>query len=125
MVKAGVHWGLFGGAVAQPRHRSATTRHTCPAIIDASCPGCFAMTETGHGSDVQSLRTTATYDPETDEIVVHTPDLPPRKDYIGGAARDGRLAAVFAQLVTDGESHGVHCVLVPIRDERRRSRCPA
>ena len=117
MVKAGVHWGLFGGAVANlgtERHHAAYL----PAIIDASLPGCFAMTETGHGSDVQSLGTTATYDPETDELVVHTPDLPSRKDYIGGAARDGRMAAVFAQLVTAEGSHGVHCVLVPIRDER-------
>ena len=116
MVKAGVHWGLFGGAVANlgtKRHHAAYL----PSIIDASLPGCFAMTETGHGSDVQSLGTTATYDPATDELVVHTPDLRSRKDYIGGAARDGRMAAVFAQLVTGGESHGVHCVLVPIRDD--------
>ena len=49
--------------------------------------------------------------------MVHTPDLAARKDYVGGAARDGRLAAVFAQLITDGTSHGVHCVLVPIRDD--------
>lgn len=116
MVKAGVHWGLFGGAVANlgtQRHHTAYL----PSIIDATLPGCFAMTETGHGSDVQSLGTTATYDPDTDELVVHTPDLRSRKDYIGGAARDGRMAAVFAQLVTGGESHGVHCVLVPIRDD--------
>ncbi len=115
MVKAGVHWGLFGGAVA---NLGTAAHHAAylPGIIDASVPGCFAMTETGHGSDVQSLGTTATHDPETDEIVVHTPDVRSRKDYIGGAARDGRLAAVFAQLVSRGENHGVHCVLVPIRD---------
>ncbi|MFC8503239.1 acyl-CoA dehydrogenase [Pedococcus sp. NPDC057267] len=116
MVKAGVHWGLFGGAVANlgtERHHTAYL----PSIIDGTLPGCFAMTETGHGSDVQSLGTTATYDPETDELVVHTPTPAARKDYIGGAARDGRMAAVFAQLVTGGETHGVHCVLVPIRDE--------
>jgi acyl-CoA oxidase len=116
LVKAGVHWGLFGGAVASlgtQRHHAAYL----PAILSAELPGCFAMTETGHGSDVQSLGTTATYDPETDELVVHTPTPAARKDYIGGAARDGRMAAVFAQLVTGGESHGVHCVLVPIRDE--------
>ena len=116
LVKAGVHWGLFGGAVAnlgtQPHHTAYL-----PRILSAELPGCFAMTETGHGSDVQSLGTTATWDPNTDELVIHTPTPAARKDYIGGAARDGRLAAVFAQLVTGGESHGVHCVLVPIRDE--------
>ena len=116
LVKAGVHWGLFGGAVAnlgtQPHHTAYL-----PRILSAELPGCFAMTETGHGSDVQSLGTTATWDPDTDELVIHTPTPAARKDYIGGAARDGRLAAVFAQLVTGGESHGVHCVLVPIRDE--------
>ena len=75
------------------------------------------MTETGHGSDVQSLRTTATYDPETDEIVLHTPGPAARKDYIGNAARDGRMAAVFAQLVTDGREPRRARVLVPIRDD--------
>ncbi len=74
------------------------------------------MTETGHGSDVALLRTTATYDVDTQEIVVHTPDDAARKDYIGNAARDGRVAVVFAQLVTGGTSHGVHAVLVPLRD---------
>jgi acyl-CoA oxidase len=75
------------------------------------------MTETGHGSNVQELGTTATYDPDTKEFVVNTPDEAARKDYIGNAARDGRMAAVFAQLVVGGENHGVHCLLVPLRDE--------
>ena len=80
------------------------------------------MTETGHGSDVQSLGTTATYDPDDRRARrPHARTSASRKDYIGGAARDGRMAAVFAQLVTDGESHGVHCVLVPIRDEAGRT----
>ena len=63
------------------------------------------------------MRTTATYDPETEEFVVETPTDEDRKDYIGNAARDGRLAAVFCQLVVGGEERGVHCVLVPLRDE--------
>ncbi|WP_447002942.1 acyl-CoA dehydrogenase [Saccharothrix isguenensis] len=115
MVKAGVQWGLFGGAVqalGTAEHHDRYLR----AIIDLELPGCFAMTETGHGSDVQNLRTTATYDPSTEEFVVHTPDVSARKDYIGNAARDGRMAVVFAQLVTGGEGRGVHAVLVPIRD---------
>lgn len=119
MVKAGVQWGLFGGAV----ENLGTERHHetyVPKIISLELRGCFAMTETGHGSDVQSLETTATYDPETEEFVVDSPTPTARKDYIGGAAETATMAAVFAQLITteDGKpvNHGVHCVLVPIRD---------
>ncbi|MDO3637769.1 acyl-CoA dehydrogenase family protein [Mycolicibacterium arseniciresistens] len=120
MVKAGVQWGLFGGAV----ENLGTERHHeeyVPKIISCELLGCFAMTETGHGSDVQSLETTATYDPSTQEFVVNSPTPTARKDYIGGAAQTARMAAVFAQLIThengDPVHHGVHCVLVPIRDE--------
>ncbi len=115
-VKAGVQFGLFGGAIANlgtQRHHTAYL----PSVIDGGLLGCFAMTETGRGSDVQDLHTTATHDPEADEIVIHSPDPSARKDYIGNAARDGRMAAVFAQRLVGGENHGVHCVLVPIRDE--------
>ena len=113
MVKAGVQWGLFGGAVqllGTERHHSRYLR----AIKDLDLLGCFAMTEHGHGSDVQHLRTTATFD--DGEFVVHTPDSGATKEYIGNAARDGRMAVVFAQLVTGGESRGVHAFMVPIRD---------
>ncbi|HMZ13853.1 MAG TPA: acyl-CoA dehydrogenase [Mycobacterium sp.] len=116
MVKAGVQWGLFGGAIENlgtERHHKAYVRR----IIDLDLLGCFAMTETGHGSDVQSLETTATYDPATQEFVIHSPTPTSRKDYIGGAAETARVAAVFAQLITGGECHGVHCLVVPIRDE--------
>jgi acyl-CoA oxidase len=115
MVKAGVQWGLFGGAVENlgtERHHEAYVRR----IIELDLVGCFAMTETGHGSDVQSLETTATYDPSTEEFVIDSPTPSSRKDYIGGAAETARVAAVFAQLITQGEGHGVHCFVVPIRD---------
>lgn len=114
-VKCGVQWGLFGGAVENlgtERHREYVTR-----LISLDLLGCFAMTETGHGSDVANLETTATYDPGTREFVVHSPTPSARKDYIGGAAEHARMAAVFAQLITGGQSQGVHCFLVPIRDE--------
>jgi len=115
MVKAGVQWGLFGGAVENlgtERHHEAYVRR----IIDLDLVGCFAMTETGHGSDVQSLETTATYDPATEEFVIDSPTPSSRKDYIGGAAETARVAAVFAQLITEDQGHGVHCFVVPIRD---------
>jgi acyl-CoA oxidase len=116
LVKAGVQFGLFAGAILQ----LGTARHHDKYLADAingRLLGCFAMTETGHGSNVQALGTTATYDVVTQEFVIHTPDAAARKDYIGNAARHGRIAAVFAQLVVGGETHGVHCLLVPIRSD--------
>lgn len=120
MVKAGVQWGLFGGAIENlgtTRHHEAYIR----PLIDLELPGCFAMTETGHGSDVQSIETTATYDPATKEFVIDSPTESATKNYIGGAAETARTAAVFAQLITAGPGeeptgHGVHCLVVPIRD---------
>src|ERR1700739_4084507 len=118
MVKAGVQWGLFGGAVENlgtERHFDYVTK-----IISLELRGCFAMTETGHGSDVQSLETTATYDAETEEFIINSPTPTSRKDYIGGAAQTATMAAVFAQLITTegGKpvNHGVDCLMVPIRD---------
>jgi acyl-CoA oxidase len=116
MVKAGVQWGLFGGAIENlgtERHHQAYV----PRLISLDLLGCFAMTETGHGSDVQSLETTATYDASTEEFVIDSPTRTARKDYIGGAAETATVAAVFANLITpDGKGHGVHCFVVPIRD---------
>lgn len=119
MVKAGVQWGLFGGAVENlgtERHHEAYVKK----IINLELRGCFAMTEWGHGSDVQSLETTATYDAGTQEFVIDSATPSARKEYIGGAAETATVAAVFAQLITPGDSepvnHGVHCFIVPIRD---------
>ena len=114
MVKAGVQWGLFGGAIENlgtKRHHDAYVRE----LINLDLLGCFAMTETGHGSDVQNIETTATYDIEAQEFVIHSPTPSSRKDYIGGAARHATTAAVFAQLIAEGENYGVHCFVVPIR----------
>jgi acyl-CoA oxidase len=46
-----------------------------------------------------------------------SPTRTSRKDYTGDAAQTARIAVVFAQLITAGESHGVHCFVVPIRDD--------
>jgi acyl-CoA oxidase len=119
LVKVGVQFGLFGGSL----HRLGTERHHAAHLRDTATldlPGAFAMSETGHGSDVRSLRTIARYDPDADELVVHTPDDTARKDWIGSAARHARLAVVFAQLEVGGEHRGVHAVLVPLRDDEGR-----
>lgn len=114
-IKAGVQWGLFGSAVM---HLGSIEHQDkwLPGIMNMEVPGCFAMTETGHGSDVASIATTATYDETTDEFVINTPFRAAWKDYIGNAAIDGLAAVVFAQLITKGVSHGVHAFYVQLRD---------
>ena len=117
VVKVGVQFGLFGGAILQlgtrPHHDAYLDD-----LIHGRLLGCFAMTESGHGSNVQALGTTATYDAGTGEFVIDTPDDRARKDYIGNAALHASHAVVFAQLVVGEESHGVHAFVVRIRDER-------
>ena len=114
-IKSGVQWGLFGAAVlhlgTEPHHQKYL-----PGIMSLDVPGAFAMTETGHGSDVASIATTATYDPETQEFVIDTPFRGAWKDYLGNAAVDATAAVVFAQLITKNVNHGVHAFYVPIRD---------
>ena len=122
-IKAGVQWGLFGSAVM---HLGTGEHHEkwLPGIMNLDIPGCFAMTETGHGSDVASIATTATYDVESQEFVVHTPFRAAWKDYIGNAAIDGLGAVVFAQLVTRGVNHGVHAFYVDLRDPATKEFLP-
>ncbi len=114
-VKFGVQFGLFGGAVYQ----LGTTLHHdkyIKSIGDASMLGCFAMTETGHGSNVKDLETTAAYNHSDKSISITSPTFTSGKEYIGNALH-GRMAVVFAQLIVDGKNNGVHAILVPYRNE--------
>ena len=116
LIKFGVQFGLFGGSVAllgtQIHHDQYLQE-----IGTLELAGCFAMTESGHGSNVRGLETIATYERDSQEFVIHTPSDSAHKEYIGNAAKHGQLATVFAQLEIDGEGHGVHAFLVPIRDK--------
>jgi acyl-CoA oxidase len=117
VVKFGVQFGLFGGSVLQlgtRKHHDAYLR----AIGSMELVGCFAMTETGHGSNVRDIETTASYDIGTREFIINSPSRSAWKDYIGNAALHAHMATVFAQLEVNGEQHGVHAFLVPLRDQK-------
>jgi len=122
-IKAGVQWGLFASAIL---HLGTEDHHArlLPGAMSLDVLGAFAMTETGHGSDVASIGTTATYDPATEEFVLHTPFRAAWKDYLGNAAQHATAAVVFAQLVSRGVAHGVHAFYLPIRDPRTREFLP-
>lgn len=116
-IKFGVQFGLWGGSV----YWLGTEKHHRKYLKDIGTlelPGSFAMTEGGHGSNVRDLETTATFDTSKDAFILHTPNELARKEYIGNAAVHAQAATVFAQLITNGESHGVHAFVVPLRDKR-------
>lgn len=117
VIKFGVQFGLFGMSVfllGTEKHHRKYLRD----IGSLELPGCFAMTETGHGSNVQGIETTATYDHVNQEFIMHTPTDQAKKEYIGNAALHGQMATTFAQLMIDDVCFGVAAFLVPLRDKQ-------
>ncbi len=115
VIKFGVQFGLWGMSVQS----LGTEKHYAKYLKDIGSlklPGCFAMTETHHGSNVKGLETTATYNHSDQTFTIHTPNKNAQKEYIGNAAVHGQMATVFAKLIIDDHDYGVNAFVVPLRD---------
>jgi acyl-CoA oxidase len=115
VIKFGVQFGLWGMSVQS----LGTEKHYAKYLKDIGSlkiPGCFAMTETHHGSNVKGLETTATYNHNDQIFTIHTPNKNAQKEYIGNAAVHGQMATVFAKLIIDNHDYGVNAFVVPLRD---------
>lgn len=116
VIKFGVQFGLWGMSI----YFLGTERHHQKYLKDIGTlelPGCFAMTETNHGSNVRGLETTATYNHTDQTFIINTPHTLARKEYIGNAAMHGQMATVFAKLIIDEEDFGVNTFVVPLRNK--------
>ena len=79
--------------------------------------GAYVQTELGHGSNVQALETTATFDPAADAFVVDTPSVSATKWWPGGLGKTATHCVLHARLVLPGgKDMGVHAFFVPLRD---------
>ncbi|KAF7810081.1 peroxisomal acyl-coenzyme A oxidase 1-like [Senna tora] len=109
-----LHWGMFVPAI-QGQGTDEQQQKWLPLAHKMQIIGCYAQTELGHGSNVQGLETTATFDPKTDEFVIHSPTLTSSKWWPGGLGKMSTHAVVYARLITNGQDHGVHGFIVQLR----------
>lgn len=119
VIKFGVQFGLWGMSI----NSLGTDKHFkkyLQKVGSFELPGCFAMTETHHGSNVKGLQTTATYNHDAKTFTINTPTPQDQKEYIGNAANHGIMATVFAKLIIDDVDYGVNAFIVPIRDENKQ-----
>ena len=113
VVKMAIQFNLWGETICKIgtcKHDSYLRKTETLEIF-----GCFAMTEIGHGSNIMKLETTATYNHDNREFTIHTPFHSSHKYWIGQASIFAHYAIVFAQLIIDKESKGVHPFIVPLR----------
>ncbi|SHG24263.1 Acyl-coenzyme A oxidase [Flavobacterium segetis] len=119
VIKFGVQFGLWGMSI----HSLGTEKHYQKYLKDIGTlklPGCFAMTETNHGSNVKGLETTATYNHQNKTFVINTPHEKAQKEYIGNAAIHGQMATVFAKLIINEVDYGVNAFVVPLRNQNNQ-----
>ena len=87
-----------------------------PSIDKGVWNTCYAQTELAHGSDFNNIKTIATFDPATQEFVVHTPDIEAIKWWPGDLGVFSTHCLLMAQLYTKGKNHGVQPFFIQIRD---------
>ncbi|XP_033628158.1 peroxisomal acyl-coenzyme A oxidase 3-like [Asterias rubens] len=112
-----LNYQMFGGSIMS----LGTERHLKfrDQASSFEISGSFSMTELSHGSNTKAVRTTATYDPKTQEFVINTPDIEATKCWVGVLGKTATHTLLYAQLYTpDGVRHGLHPFIVPIRDPK-------
>ena len=85
-------------------------------IISRALVSTYAQTELGHGTNLSKLETTATYDPKTEEFILHSPTITATKWWPGALGKSSNYAIVMAQLYTDGKGRGPHPFFIQLRD---------
>ncbi|KAL8136642.1 hypothetical protein V2J09_002643 [Rumex salicifolius] len=102
--------GIVCACYERTRYRRAAEKWL-PMANKMQIIGCYAQTELGHGSNVQGLETTSTFDLETDEFVINSPTLNSSKWWPGGMEKY-LLMQLFMHVGTD---HGISGFIMQLR----------
>ncbi|EGC35432.1 hypothetical protein DICPUDRAFT_78883 [Dictyostelium purpureum] len=116
-LKFAVQYNLWGGTILFLGTKKHHERYL-DGIENGSILGVFGLTELGHGSNVNGLETTATYDEANQEFIINSPTWNSQKYWPGNISRHGQMATVFARLILRGVDKGIHAFVVPIRGEK-------
>ncbi|KAG0340387.1 hypothetical protein BG004_006422 [Podila humilis] len=126
----GAHIGLYYGSIRELGSEELKDKYL-PLADTFELPGCFALTELGHGSNPRGIETEAHWDVKQGCYILNTPKTTAQKYWIGGAAETAIMSVVWAQLYaphskdsTKWEHHGIHAFLVPLRDRATRAILP-
>ncbi|GAM20274.1 hypothetical protein SAMD00019534_034490, partial [Acytostelium subglobosum LB1] len=114
VLKFAVQYNLWGGTILLLGTKKHHDKYLND-ITNGKLLGVFGLTELGHGSNVQGLETTSTFDPRTQEFIINSPTWTSQKYWPGNIATHGQMATVFARLIIGDTDHGVHAFVVPIR----------
>jgi acyl-CoA oxidase len=109
-----LHLGMFIPTI-QGQGDDEQKKHWLPMCIKLQIIGTYAQTELGHGTYIRGLETTATYDAEKEQFVIHSPTLTATKWWPGGMGKTSTHAVVMARLITHGIDRGPHAFVVQIR----------
>ena len=119
-----LHLGMFIPTI-QGQADEEQKKYWMPRCIKLRVIGTYAQTELGHGTYIRGLETTATYDPSTEQFVIHSPTLTSTKWWPGGMGKTATHAIVMARLVTHrGEDKGPHAFVVQIRANEDHATMP-
>jgi acyl-CoA oxidase len=124
----GLHFGMFL-PIIQAQASDEQKKKWMPLINNHAICGTYAQTELGHGlyytikhffkysgSNLKSLEITATYEPKTQQFVLHSPTITATKWWPGNLGKASNYAVVMAELIIDGKKHGPHAFIVQLRD---------
>lgn len=111
-----VHHGMFVPTLLAQATAEQRERWVPDAMMQDGVLGTYAQTELGHGTFIRGLETTATYDPETQTFLIHTPTLSGCKWWPGGLGKTANTCVLFARTFVSGQDRGPHAFLLQLRD---------